>query len=1275
MEAVTKFLDPTAGTPSNPIFDFHLGGNSTVVMSDYHICRYDTLLGVIVCVGDDADVLVLGKEMCREMIPLRKGTHWLDCFVYAGTSTFLVLSSDSLVCMDYSNRVGDSVLTPDGGAPFTSLYVPKGLTVGVVGRKDGTVSYFRLNPVSNNPGDRPQLFWTTVDINVLSFCQPFLKTPLAVDTSAEAHSKFLSWGSVVSIDSYPDNPNAFVAVIAGVSGVCKWYLDEARLSCFFDASTLAGTSDELLATCRVSPGGNYVCATTVFSSKLLVWSETKKKKNKSCELYWCIDLSESINPNRGTLDSFWYNEYSVGIHMARTALEQGFHSTNDKHSQMFLLLHGQHDILEVVIRLDDKKVIRQDKIIAHLTAYTASKGTEAAKSESTAARANSLVDNYYKVFNVEPCMISNYWGNGLTDVDLEALFVTSEGGLRPILAKRNRQTGGLESIKELRELSATVPWHPRALLLRLPETQLRQLAQQIKSTPISSTWERLLRGGSTILQQMEAAGDQSAVQPGNELWRKVVMVTVTDAAQAMCLSPQSNETFAMHPRALQKCVPWVALAMEQDPSSLVLEAALPSMDSAFLPTELIVRVYSNESILTVMKNDIRRNTGSFVLNLNREALQLEGEGTKGTRMIRQCSIINARLSPSTVSSKMTVGSEGKSLFAVLEDGGVAIVDLSGAKNEDGQPHMILIPSALMPMGTKVLSVEAFWLPNPKLNDGELMLAYLFGEGKGFLLWNVSAMRMIAYSYPPYAAKAKRLCVTTASIPPPPNMSGDIMKFEVSLTLPAQPAEQGEYGTVNCYDALGAILLSFSLGYGLVEQSPSLWCYHISKGDGTEWKPLAGFSGAVVQREITLQIEVQGSNSFVWSVSSSGITCSCENPFISSGSIVDVKAEWTCGKAELSYATPLGEEVSYALKQNRTSQSIMAVSPTLAFVSDEEIVIVDVTSLFEGNNTGNKAPTATPAVSRLDGSRTLEHFSVYHARGSVIVITRDVNGWRWLNILDSRTAKPRMESYATLDFAGEDKIQVLTVEIENVLHLYFLGSNNGVVGHFFIEANLGSAKDTSIKVRGCFNDRTRFAPVPSTFRGYSRFLPPPITLKQETGFFKRLMTLPWEDIALKLESETLRSVKPSKGTGAQMPPPSQTAASPPSSPAVSKAQQNEKERAAIAEAERKQLTASTPSAPPPRAVPPPSSSSSPSANAAPAPEEKGSRYAQLKAIAERENVSLTEARRMMSENIRKLQVRTEKLQEMGERSAELASTALTFQDLARQLKEKQRSSWL
>lgn len=1290
---------------SGKVFPFRVGGKSTVVMSDYHICKYDAILGVLVCIGDDANVLVLGKEMCRELLPLPHGVHWLDAFVYTGTTSFLVLSSDALLCLDYSTGVsggGDSALRSAGpGAQFTCMHVAQGLTCGAVGRKDGWVSYFRHDPVSANPEERPQLRWTMLETNVLGLCLPFCKSSGAVvDTTPASRAKFFASGSLLSIDSYPNNPNALIGVVAGVPGVCKWYVDENRLSCFFDARTIAEQSDALLATCRVTPGGVYVAAVTMHCTKVLLWNESKKRRDKVAELYWVVDLSQHITqgvpnlPGGGMADAFAYNEYRVGLDMARTALDDSFHATNDKHSQMYLLLHGQRDILEVVIRLDDKQVMRQDAVIAHLNAYTAQHGVEAARAKKVSSSAGpgveSNVESYFNIFHVEPCVLSNYWTSGLADVDLEALFVTSEDGLRPILAKRNRQTGGIESIRELRELNAQAPWYPRALLLRLPENQIRALAEEVQRTAVTSTWEKLLRGGDTLLRHAlpDVEVKEAVSSDAAQLWRQSVMVTVTDAAQAVCLSPQSNEAFSVNSRALVNCVPWSTLAIGQDPEALVLEEALPSLRTVFLPTEIILRVYSTESILTVMKHDIRRNTGSLVLDLDRVSLQLEGNGEVRRRMVQQAVLVNARLEPSRVTSKVSVFKDGKCLLLLLEDSSVALVDLSG-KGDDGRPYMLQVPAGLLPVGATIASLDAFWMANPNSTaattstTGLLCLACLFKDQKGFLLWNLSDMRMITYAHPDYATSATRLMVTAAAQPPLPNLSGDIKTFDVTFSVASPIQSAGEYGTLTFCDAIGSALFALSFAFGVAEAAAPCWCYRQSAEEAWVALPPA----VAASRQMLLHAQVSG-NALEWAVTVGNTTAATGSSPLQ-GSILNVKTTWTCGKVNLSYDTEAGEMRDYEISRDTSAND--RISPAIAFVGTNQIAVVQVAALFPPANSptlskGSAASEAVPAaISRLDPARRLEHFSVYHGRGALIVVTRDANGWRWVNILDSRTAKPMMQPYATLDFAGEENVQVLLVEIENVLHLYFLGSNNGVVGHFFVEANLGTSSESSVRKHPCFQG-PRYHFTPSTFRGYGRFLPPAPTLKQETGFFKRLMTLPWEDIALKLESETLRATK----AAAALPPPT-TAAASPASPAARSAPSSEATSTPTSaktpakpdpEAERRELfgsrTSNTSAPPPaPQAAPtrPTAAAATPTAPSSASAEQPGGRYAQLKAIAESQNVSLTEARRMMSENVRKLQERGERLNAVENRSAELAQNALTFQDLARQLKEKQRSSWL
>lgn len=1257
-----------------PATDYHLGGNATTVMSDFHICRYDAVLGVLVCVGDDVPVLILGKDACREVLPTQQGLHWLDCFVYQGTTSFFLLSPEVLLLMDYGGSPGgDSALhVADPTARFTCLHVPPGLTCGALGRRNGVVSYFRLMPTAQDRRARSKVVWTTRDVDILGLFQSFCKSPVIPDPTAEALGKFFAVGSVLSMDSYPDNPNAFIGIVAGVPGVCKWYVDEARASCFFSAETIANLPDGQLAVCKVTPGGTYVAATTMQSTKVLLWNESKKKRDKTAELYWVVDLSGSVSGGvPGSYDPFWYNEYKVGIHIARTALEDSFRSTNDKYSQMYLLIHGQSDIMEVVIRMDDKQVVKTEQIIAHLNAYTASAGVEAAKVKRT-SRSGCTADDYFKVFHVEPCAVSNYWNSALTDVDLEALLITTADGLAPLLAKRNRQTGGVESISELRELPPKAQWYPRAMLIRLPEQQLRDLAAEVRKMPVVSVWEKLFRGGDPILAHALDPGDAPTPDPYSNLWSSTLLATVTDAGQALCLSPQTNETFNVNKRAVASCVPWSVLALGQDPSGLILEAALPDVAATNLPTEIILRVYTTESLLTVMKTDMRRNTGALVCDLDRAALNLEGPGVAGKNMVCHVRIVDARLEPSRVTSKMSIYKGGKSLLMLLEDASIALVNLSGAKHEGPRPYMLLVPSGLLPQGVQPISLDTMWVPCLGMQHGILALVILFGDGKGYLIWNLSSMRLIAYQQVPYTTKATTVHVTRAELPVLPHLSGEVKQFQVALACgEVVPSAAGEYGALVCVDALGGRLLTLTIGFGLVEGAPQQWCVQVQ--DTVEWVVAAGAS----PRELTLQFTQKNGTMVISSIAGNDEVSACGAPINTSGTTVSVEATWTAGRAELSFSTARGEMQSYHLNAVvANGGTISSIAPSLAFVSPKEITIVNVSSLFASTTTGC-TPTPTPAVCRLDPSRSWEHVSICSARGALLIITRDANGWRWINLLDSTTAMPRMKPYATLDFAGEDHIQVLSVEVNGILHVYLLGPTTGVIGHLYMESNVGVATESGIVRRPCFAGR-RYQSTPSSFRGYGCFIPPAPTLKQETGFFKRLMTLPWEDIALKVESETLRDIRDGSASSTQHVDPASALTSsaaknisqpPPPLSAPSLCASSPQSKAAVK----------------PLASPPPVAKASPMATkssvspmhstAAQPPEPTGSRYAQLKAIAERENVSLTEARRMMSENVRKMQERGERLGQVESKSAELANQALTFQELARQLKEKRRSSWL
>ncbi|CCW67696.1 unnamed protein product [Phytomonas sp. Hart1] len=1296
---------------SSAAVEFRLRCDTTVVWADYHMCRYDPLLGVLLCVGNGVGVVVLGKDFTRRLLPTsHHGTGWIDAGIYPGTTTFLLLAPEVLIGADYgaSSRTDSFLPSRDPTAAFTCLHLPAGLTCGAVGRKNGVVSYFAWQPTEEGGKGRAQISWTAVSTNLLGLCEPFLPDAKAFREvlANEAVEKVFLPGSVLSLDSHPENPNSFVGVVAGVPGVCKWGVAEGRLGCFFDSRSLKGQTDCTLVTCKITPGGVYVVAATLYATKVVVWID-KKKKHKTIELHWVIDLSESITrgvQQSSSDESFWYNEYRVGIHMARATLD-GVPST-DKRSLMYLLVHGQSDIVEIVLRLELKQVVRLNQVIECLNATTASTGMEALIEKKQGQNVRRSADNsdteeYFKIFHVEPCAISKYWPSTLTQTDLQALLITSSGGLRPILAKRSQQMGGIESLQEIRELSASVAWFPRAILLSLPEVRVRALAAGLPDAPQLSSYEALLRGGDALLLQglrEDAACDSSGHLP-NPLWRGMLFATVLEAAQAVCLAPQTNEIFAVNSMAVRSCPPWASLTAAECAGTLVLEEALPALDVVFLPNEIILRVYSTELGLMAMKFDIRRNGGSLVWYLDRAALQLESHTTSEACLVKKAIVVDARLDPSSANSTMSIYQTGKSLLLLLEDSSIALVDLSGVKDEDGRPYMIHIPFELMPAETTTVCIDAFWSYNSSAStsvDSKVFcVVCLFADGKGFFVFNLSNMNITTYQQPSYLLNAQELKVTNALPPLLPNLGGDIHKYEVIIETTNIPDKAGEYGEVVCSDAIGARVFTILIGFGLSGNGDG-WCYRIRHPQLNSERDLNG-----VLRWICINTSASVLH-FTFNVSSDGTTLdllidgqtSDAGPTINlPGTIVDIRAIWHLGRAELFYCTPTGNLCSHLLNPDslptncnlsgKTSGAPRkdCTPTTIAFISKSEITLVDITALLAmptnfpleyGITTDNSSSfstgLSTPVVCRIDSARRLEFFHVLRRRGALLVITCDANGWRWINILHSQMAKPRMQGYATLDFVSEEHLQVLPVEIDNVLHVYMLGMNSGTIGHLCIETTLGADSKSVIIEREVF-PKPNFQPVPWNYRGYSRFIPPIPTLKQERGFFERLMILPWEDIAQKLEFETFRSAQPSKSVGVPQGSFDRAARSS-EAPAISApctevqtssfsldASHRVQRQKEIRSKELEELLQSNAKATSEQAPP------------------SGSRYLQLKAIAERENVSLTEARRMMSEGMRKLQERGEKISQIESRSRELAQSALTFQQLAKKLKEKNRSSWL
>eukprot|EP00796_Vickermania_ingenoplastis_P001578 gene1578-961_t len=1258
---------------------------SATVMTDYHICRYDPVLGVLVCVGDDCDVLVLGKNMCRRRIPVRRGVHWLDCFLYAGTSSVLLLSPEGIECVDYQSCMTDTVLQAAPGGKLTCFHIPQGLTCGAVGRRDGTVSYFRLCDLSET---EHQLFWTMKETNALELAAPFSLESSAQTTSHAAgdEQRFFPFGSLVSLDSLPENPNAFIGVIAGVSGVLEWSVGSGKVTTFFSAgSTLTNAEKNMLAVGKFTPGGNYVVATTTDSSQVLVWDMGQKKKGKVSSVYWVIDLSASIGHDLETssVEAFQYNEYRVGMYMART--KSGGGSVSDKNSQWFLLLNGQRDIVEVVLRVEDKVVVDQEQVIADLNVYTARKGAEAKTRQAKAT--GGLAANFFKVFHVEPCAPHCYWHSELTDFDLDSLIITSSGGLHPLVVKRKRLARGLESIQELREIKGEAPWCRQSLLLRLPLPEQEAVMRAVATPAKLSAMDELLFGSSNLIDMYKKMGSNLTEIPEAKriAANGAMLATVIGWGETVILSASTHQILRPDESAIANTSLWSILADQT--SHMLLERALPPPATGF-PAEVVLRVTVSAEQIMVTTYTIRLGVGRTVLALDRAAFGLPpGTGP----MASVAKLVEAKMSMAREDGQLRFTPEGQCLVLVLEDSSIAFVDLSGVMDpQKFEPVKLLLPCAtFLPAGARVCEVETFWGTLPALREESLYFAALLEGGRGVMVVNLSSMQM--HLYPQFSTPAHRLLIGNASSAATPNMSGDIEMFSVDLAVTLPPTEPGECGEVILCDAAGGVLHSVQIGFGMTQAASREWCVRTSKDAAEVWHR-TGFSLDV--KRITLCCTLsEGGRVMHWKYGSdSGGDFTDDQQGTLKGVISCVRATWPAGKALLF--TQMKQDTAprrQVLAESAGPVKLASTSPILIMVGTHHLAAVDICATLRGGGRSAEDPTI-----RLDAARSLEDVLLCPSHHSLVALTRDSNGWRWINVMDATTLQPRMTPLATLDFAGEEQLKILQVDTDGKeVHLFLVGATHGAIGHYVLTT------EEPTEVLSASVDPfwpPQYDPAPGSFRRYHRYLPRRPTQKAESNFFKRLMISPWEDIAEELVGTTFKQVKPRTSDSQQKEPEeASTAAAVPSpiaTPKTSPTQQHVDVTNIIATSTAASisipLTAKknspapvpfpalrgstqryTAPAPAPASAP---LAAAPSSAAAPAAA-PGSRYAQLKALAQRENVSLTEARRMMSENVRKLQERAERLGAVADKSEEMASRAMAFQDLARQLKEKKRSSWL
>ena len=288
------------------------------------LCVYEPVAKVLLFVGDGQPLVVVGKDSCCEVIPVREDEHWLSMIAVSGTTTCLLLSQRLIQFADYgdldaqlcvwgnstsnkTSRTNTFALYAKPGNLFTTMHVPAGFLHGLVGSASGGhIRYFSIK---------------SAEFCVFDICATELLQEMSPKTKL-AGSGYSDGGNdgnnnddaVVAIASYPSDPNAFLAVTTQSRGVLKWYVLEKRLSAYFvlpdePATTQASsnapvTKSAELGHCGVTRGGGFVIAFTVDGTTAYIWNEKSgKRKDRRVPLHFKIDLMATSSCDHSLADT------------------------------------------------------------------------------------------------------------------------------------------------------------------------------------------------------------------------------------------------------------------------------------------------------------------------------------------------------------------------------------------------------------------------------------------------------------------------------------------------------------------------------------------------------------------------------------------------------------------------------------------------------------------------------------------------------------------------------------------------------------------------------------------------------------------------------------------------------------------------------------------------------------------------------------------------------------------------------------------------------------
>ncbi|RNF01776.1 putative R-SNARE protein [Trypanosoma rangeli] len=1184
--------------------------DETIDYAAYHLCVLDPILGNLLCVGDNAPVVVLTRGRRRVALPVQKGARWLDAHIFAGTSSFLLLSPECLLLFDFTRRHSPSALFPRGRneSLFACLHIPQGMTWGVVGCRGGSVMYWKLK----EEADSLSLVWAALTTDLLALCRPFLPTQTPPSSSS------LLCGHVHSIDSNPTSSNSLVAVLSGVPGVCKWHLDENSLSGFYRLPHVtAGTS---LQACRVTPGGTYIIATKSDLATVFIWSNGgKKAKDRSVEVFWTLETGCRLPYSPGNGDTEGVDEddsenVPCGIHIARSAGSSS-QAQSDKKCHIHLLLYSVGELVELVLDVEGRQLHQREDILAHVAALhlerMPARGTKGALA----------------VKRVIPCVRSSYWVGMWTERDLDVLLMTSSAS-GPLLIRRCRSKRNLESVDTLQELPRGANASVRMLLLSPSLERLNAFWCSVRNAQQDSDpWRDVLQGGVGLAKPSDL-----------QKWDgpPLAFGTLPDVpCGGVCLFPLSNECVPVPTSVMEQYTAWGShVSVKGCNTFTLLEQIIPELPHY---TEMILRVVACADAVVVSVVHLSSTLVEPLVKLSRECLMPDSTSAEGKggdddndagTLARTAVLVSCRIARSGgASSGLQLLRGGCSVLLQLQDASFVLVDLSGAQTgEEGLPFMVRFPAALFPAGSTLASFDTVWLdcPGPSAcvkveatNRMCLALVCVLSDQKGVIVWDMSCMRLLSY-FPSAGGEGWRYnaviaCSRTNDFP----VLGADLLCEVVLKPTAgaaKAAPHGSEGVIYLLDVFGRLLLPVRIRYA--PEKADAWAVK-KDDDEAEWYSIPSgksatlrFCAQVVGGHVVLAGEVNHSVGETL-MPSARIAMVEEGPSWMFGPL-----EWHLREGPERNE----EEVAATVPAPRSSRRSQRGEASVILCAEGKVDVLAAARLA-----ANGAAKPLEPLCSFEPGCAVEHVVACEFAGALLVLTRDANRWRRVRMLDLETAQPLAESKAMVHFTQEERLRIYPLPVEGGnLHVYVVG-RGGALGHLVFAAADGEGGAMGPSA-GAFFAGLPCSAAPSSFQAYQRFLPPPPTTKQEGGFLKRLLALPWEEEALKVEG-LLRA-----------------------------------ERQESFEELRRRLA---PAAGPGEA---------PQLKAAHG-RQQGSRYAEIKSTAERENVTLNEARRLMGENQAKLRERGERVAEIANRSRELAEEAARFQDLARMLREKQRNKWM